>query len=77
MHAWTGWTAASQTAVKTASTWEEWCACQRRLLGSTKREQARQHESSPFSARERARLSFVRWLYQTGRLDPAQDDDHD
>ena len=77
MHAWTGWTAASQTAVKTASTWEEWCACQQRLLGSTKREPARQPESSLFSERERARLSFVRWLYQTGRLEPARDEGHD
>jgi hypothetical protein len=74
MDTWTGWTAASETAAKTASTWDEWCACQRRLLGSEKRQQARQHEGMPFSDRELARLSFVRWLYQTGRLDPAQND---
>jgi hypothetical protein len=74
MHAWRGWTAAAQTAVKTASTWDEWCAWQRRLLGSEQHQQARQHESSPFSQRELARLSFVRWRYQTGRLNPAQHD---
>ncbi|HEV8193765.1 MAG TPA: hypothetical protein VGP82_20115 [Ktedonobacterales bacterium] len=27
-------------------------------------------ECSPFSGRELARLSFVRWLYQRGHLDP-------
>ena len=76
MHAWTGWAAASQTAGKTAPTWDEWCAGQRRLLGTEQREHSRQHERMPFSERELARLSFVRWLYQTGRLDPAQHD-HD
>jgi hypothetical protein len=74
MHAWRGWTAAEQAAVNTAPTWEEWCAWQRRLLGSEQRQQARQHGSSPFSDRELARLSFVRWLYQTGCLDLAQHD---
>lgn len=74
MHTWTGWMAASQTAVKTAPTWDEWCIFQRRRLGREEREQARQHESSLFSARELARLSFVRWLHQTGRLDPTQHD---
>ena len=70
MHVWTGWTAASESAVKTALTWEEWCACQRRLLGSEQREQ----DGSPFSERELARLSFVRWLYQTDCLAPAHCD---
>jgi hypothetical protein len=74
MHAWTGWMAASQTAGKTAPTWDEWCAGQRRLLGSKQRPPSCQHENSPFSERELAHLSFVRWLYQTGRLDPAQHD---
>jgi hypothetical protein len=70
MQAWRGRTAAAQTAVKTASTWDKWCTCQRRPLGS---EHARQHDndSSPFSERELAHLSFVRWLHQTGHLDPA------
>jgi hypothetical protein len=72
MQAWRGRTAAAQTAVKTASTWDKWCTCQRRPLGSEQREHPRQHESSPFSERELAHLSFVRWLYQTGHLDPAR-----
>jgi hypothetical protein len=36
-----------------------------------------QQVRSPFSERELARLSFVRWLYQRGRLDlfdPARND---
>jgi hypothetical protein len=80
MQAWRGWTAVAQTAVKTAPTWEEWCAYQRRLAQRRLqprfdlRQHACQHdnESSPFSERELARLSFVRWLYQTGHLDPAR-----
>ncbi len=76
MQAWMGWaaTSASASAVKTVPTWEEWCARQRRILSSEQRQQACQQESMPFSDRELARLSFVRWLYQTGRLDPAQND---
>jgi hypothetical protein len=72
MQAWMGWTAASAPGVKTALTWNEWCGYQQRILGGEKHQQARQQESIPFSDRELARLSFVRWLYQTGRLDPAQ-----
>jgi hypothetical protein len=74
MQAWRGWTAAAPTAGHTASTWEEWCAWQRRRIGSEPREHARQPDSVPFSARELARLSFVRWLYQTSRLAPAHND---
>ncbi len=74
MHAWTGWTAAAQTAVITAPTWEEWCAWQRCLLGSEQRERACQHKGLPFSERELKHLSFVRWLSQTGCLDSAHTD---
>jgi hypothetical protein len=44
--------------------------------GREQRQPARQHASLPFSDREVARLSFMRWLYQTGRLDPAQNDNN-
>jgi hypothetical protein len=71
MHTWMGWTATSATALTSASTWEEWCAEQRRRLGGEARQHARQHDRLPFNDREVARLSFVRWLKQTGRLDPA------
>jgi hypothetical protein len=78
MYAGTGWTAASAMAGATASTWEEWCADQQHLLGSETRQPSRQPsrelDSRPFSARALARLSFVRWLSHTGRLDPAQHD---
>ena len=70
MRAWKGWTAAAETTA--ASTWDEWCSWLRCLLGIVQQEHARRHEGMPFSERERARLAFVRWLHQTGRLAPAQ-----
>jgi hypothetical protein len=76
MRAWRGWTATSASAGTagtggtTAPTWEAWRAQQRRLLRSEQHWRVRQQESSPFSDRELARLSFVRWLHHTGRLDP-------
>jgi hypothetical protein len=71
-----GWTATAAIALTSASTWEEWCADQRGCLGSEQRQQARQHENLPFSKREAARLSFVRLLDHTSRLDPAPDDNN-
>ena len=74
MHAWAGWTAALATSVNTACTWEEWCAVLRRRLGGDQCQQACPLDPIPLSQRELTYLSFVRWLYQTGRLDP---DEHD
>lgn len=37
------------------------------MLSAGKQRQG--HDSIPFSDRELARLSFVRWLYHSGRLD--------
>jgi hypothetical protein len=67
MHVWKGWAATSESAATFALTWEQWCAYQARKRTS----EQQQHEGSLFSDRELARLSFTRWLYQTGRLDPA------
>jgi len=61
VHTWEGWTAASGTTTKMACTWAEWCAWHQRA-------QQCQQERISFSDRELARLSFVRWLSQTGRL---------
>jgi hypothetical protein len=72
MQAWRGWRATSASAA--APTWDDWRACQRRLLPCAQREPGADEESSPFSDRELARLSFTRWLYQRGHLDPAQRD---
>jgi hypothetical protein len=72
MPAWRGWTATSAPGVITAPTWEEWCVRQRRVLGCERHQQ----ESISLGERELARLSFVRWLYQTGRLDPREHDNH-
>ena len=82
MRAWRGWTATSASAGTagtggiTALSWEAWCAWQQRLLGSEQDRHGCPHESRPFSDRELARLSFVRWLYQTGRLDSREHDHH-
>lgn len=67
MQAWKGWIATSKSAATAAPTWEQWSAYQARQRNSEQRQQ----EGSLFSDRELARLSFTRWLYQTGRLDPA------
>ena len=66
MQAWRGWTAIA------APTWDDWCAHQQCNLRGEKYQQACLQESIPFNERELARLSFVRWLYQRGRLDPAR-----
>jgi hypothetical protein len=77
MLAWKGWTAASDTAVSAAVTWDEWRTHQQRMLGSENRQPLTQREDVVFSERELARLSFVRWLYQTGRLNVARDENYD
>jgi hypothetical protein len=77
MHAWKGWTAASDTAVSATVTWDEWRTHQQRMLGRADRQPLRQRESVVFSDRELARLSFVRWLYQTGRLSVVRDENYD
>jgi hypothetical protein len=60
-------TAATPTTRTTrALTWAEWCAWQQRTL----RDEERCHEGMRLTDRELARLSFVRWLYQTGGLGP-------
>jgi hypothetical protein len=67
MHPWSGWPAlAHASTAKTRLTWSEWCAFQQRTQHTEKRRQ----DGLPFSDRELARLSFERWLYQTGRLVP-------
>jgi hypothetical protein len=80
MHVWKGWSVAleSETASKIALSWDEWLTYHQRVLGveqgQQERERAPQQESVALTDRELARLLFVRWLYQTGRLDPAHDD---
>ena len=74
MQAWKGWTTTSASTAAATLTWNDWCVLQRRLLRHAQRGPGREGESSPFSDRELARLSFTRWLYQRGRLDPAQHD---
>lgn len=78
MQTWKGWAVASGTVSKTALTWEEWRIAYQRALGVEQDERAREHapqqECVTLTERELTRLAFVRWLYQTGRLDPAQDD---
>jgi hypothetical protein len=65
MPIWKGWTATTG-----ARTWDEWCAQQQGALRN------QQRQDVPFSERELACLSFMRWLYQAGRLDPREHDTH-
>jgi hypothetical protein len=65
MQAWKGWTATALAPTRSL-TWDEWCARQ----PSTLRDEQRWPEDLSFSEWERAHLSFLRWLCQTGRLDP-------
>ena len=74
MQVWSGWRATSASAATAAPTWDDWRACQQRLLRCAQHKLESKEESSLFSDRELARLSFARWLYQRGRLDPAQHD---
>jgi hypothetical protein len=64
---WTGWTAMASTPTIRPLTWAEWCARQQH---TPRDEQCRKQGVSFFSEGEMAHLSFVRWLCQTGRLDP-------
>jgi hypothetical protein len=56
-------TQTSTTAHEATVTRREWCAL--RAL-----RECYEQDRDPFSARERARLRFVRWLYRTGRIMP-------
>jgi hypothetical protein len=67
MQTWRGWAATAPTPSIRALTWAEWCARQQRAL---REEQCRKQGVSFFSEGEMAHLSFVKWLCQTGRLDP-------
>jgi hypothetical protein len=70
MQAWRGWTTTAATPSTRALTWAEWCAWKQRTL----RDDERQQQGVLFTARESTHLSFVRWLYQTGRLEPREYD---
>jgi hypothetical protein len=69
---WQGWLLAAETAGASALAWDDWRAWQRRFLDKAQRQHAHQCERMPFSEPELARLSFVRWLHQSGRLDPTR-----
>ena len=59
------WPLPATMAPRARLTWQEWQAWQARHA-------LRSQEPAcvPFSDRALARLSFVRWLYRTGRLGP-------
>jgi len=68
MRSWMGWRVAPATLTKAAPTWTQWCDLQQHRRRA---ERPQRHENDkPFGERELARLSFVRWLYQSGRLAP-------
>lgn len=65
---WPGWVGtALANAASYRLSWSEFCALQQRAL----RGDQGQQRDALLSERELARLAFVRWLCQTGRLDPA------
>jgi hypothetical protein len=70
MQAWRGWAATAAAPTAGPLTWAEWCARQQDAL----RDEQRRQQGVQFSERELAHLSFVRWRYQTGRLDPREHD---
>ena len=72
MQAWKSWSVASAIGGNPAPTWDEWCARLRRIRRDELRRQACQQDSIPFSQRELAHLSFIRWLYLSGCLELAQ-----
>src|SRR5215472_11435574 len=63
MQAWRRWLAAD-VATKQTLAWEQY------TLQEERRDQRRLQPGVPFSERERARLTFLHWLYHTGRLGP-------
>ena len=65
MQAGNGWTAAiPSTPTTRAGAWAEWRTRRQRSLPG----EERRHEQVRFTDEELARLSFLRWLYQAGRL---------
>jgi hypothetical protein len=72
MQSWKSWSVASAIGGNLAPIWDEWCARLRRIRSGEMRKQACQQNSVPFSQRELAHLSFIRWLYLRGCLEPAQ-----
>jgi hypothetical protein len=66
MQVWNGWTVAREAPTFKAPRWDEWLA----QLQHVQQAGYHQQKDLPFSEREMARLTFLRWLYLTGRLDP-------
>jgi phytoene dehydrogenase-like protein len=70
MKVWNGWATTSTSAAQATPTWDTWLAHQWRIVGNEQRRTV----SACFGERELARLSFMRWLYQQGCLDPSLND---
>ena len=70
MQVWKGWAAESETAVMAVLSWEDWCARLQRELGHEVPPPEHRRPGSSLSDRELARLAFLRWLYDTGRIVP-------
>jgi hypothetical protein len=66
MQPWRGWTA--EAAAIQAPTWTEWSAATHRTLPEENHDERRTLEDVRFNTQELARLRFLRWLYQNGRL---------
>jgi hypothetical protein len=76
MQVWQGWTPYGEASAIRAPKWDEWVRKSQGVqhAGNHRQERLAEEQEAPFEAqfteRELARLSFVRWLYLTGRLNP-------
>jgi hypothetical protein len=70
MQIWKGWAAESETVARAALTWRDWCAKLQHELVHELPPPEHQRPASSLSDRELARLAFLRWLYDTGRIVP-------
>jgi hypothetical protein len=75
MQVWKGWTAAGETPMIKAPSWDEWLTHQlQRVRQAEYHVEYHVRQDVQFSEHELARLMFLRWLHLTGRLDAQERD---
>lgn len=70
MRTWRGWATMVETPTAQALTWSEWRARSERIQPDAQPVMEPHPERPLLTERELARLSFVRWLYESGRIGP-------
>ena len=71
MHTWKGWAEETGSDAVVAPSWSEWSARMHRIATCDSQQHDRSRRDASFNQHELARLQFVRWLYDTGRLGSA------